>query len=120
EKSFCPPSCSRCLRSCIVYDTGFVSVTVNCHGTSSGYGQNGIATTPGTVAKSLAAASNADCSSPVWASASGAVVTLTARTFGTATNYSLSATSGTSDPPDFGTPSFTATRSGPNLTGGTN
>src|SRR5262249_41954994 len=53
----------------------------------------------------------------VTASLNGAVVTLTARTVGAATNYPLS-TSWTYDSTDFSQPSFIATPSGAALTGG--
>jgi RHS repeat-associated protein len=68
----------------------------------------------------LRAAINGDAAASVTANASGAVVTLTAKTAGAATNYSLASSSATNDVADFGAPSFTAQASGSTLSGGTN
>ena len=97
-------------------------ITVNGHTDTAvyGLGEPSRLSTAATVATALAAAINADCSSPVTATSSGGVVTLTARTNGTVSNYSLSAGSQTDDPKDFSKPSFTTTTSGSTLTGGTN
>jgi RHS repeat-associated protein len=46
------------------------------------------------------------------------VITLTAKTTGSGTNYPLSTLVYSNDPTDFTPPSYTATASGPNLTGG--
>jgi hypothetical protein len=118
EKYTCPPSCTHCAKSCIQWDVGSVHITVNGHTDSVSYGQGEPSrpSTSASIASALAAAINADCSSPVTAVSGGSVVTLTARTNGTGSDYSLSAGSSGS----LGTPSFTATPSGSTLTGGTN
>jgi RHS repeat-associated protein len=97
------------------YDYGTISVTVNGSQYSVSYGQN---STPSSLASALAQAINGSSSPPVTASANGSVVSLTSVTTGAATNYSLSATSSTSDPSQFSSPSFTAAPSGSTLTGG--
>jgi IPT/TIG domain/Galactose oxidase, central domain len=103
-----------------LYDSGTVTPTVNGVALSGGYGAGGAAWsgTPSTVASSLAIAINSNTSSPVTATANGAVVTLTAKTTGSATDYSFSATSATAFSTYFSHPSFTATASGTTLTGG--
>jgi len=117
EKGFCSTSCRPCAKSCATFDMGAVTVGVNGFTASAGYGQNSF---PFTIARTLANVFNNNCSSPVTATVSGGTITLTARTNGTATNYSLSASSFSDDPKDFPTPSFTVTKSGATLTGGTN
>ena len=123
----CPTGCP------VIWDSGTVSVTVNGFTKTVSY-QNALGTnipTGATIASALAAAFNQDPNSPVAASVSNshlslaagrppasAVVTLTAKASGSATNYSLSATSATSDPKDFSSPSFIPVTSGPTLTGG--
>jgi len=99
-----------------VYDAGTVTITVNGHGDSYTYGQND---TPSSIALGLANRINADSAAPVNASASGSQVFLTAKTTGTATNYSLASTY-SYDTGDFSGPSFTTSKSGSTLTGGTN
>src|SRR5260370_22024711 len=99
-----------------IWDTGTVSITVNGHTNSANYGQFD---TPSTIASNLASAINADSAASVTASASGSVVTVTAKTAGTVGNgYSLSVSSSTNDVPDFGGPSFTGSISGSTLSGG--
>ena len=98
-----------------VYDTGTVSITVNSSTKSASYFSS---STPSSIAVDLANAINADSAYPVTASITGATVYLTSRQGGTSANYSLSASSSTNDPGDFGSASFNGTRSGPNLTGG--
>jgi RHS repeat-associated protein len=110
-----PPPSPSCPRT--IWDRGTVSVTVNGFTESVSYGS---ADTPSTIASALAAAFSGAPSSPATASASGAVITLTAKATGSATNYSLSASSATNDPTDFGGPSFTPVPSGVTLTGGAN
>ncbi len=97
----------------LTFDSGTVSITVNGFTASYNYGRGATAQT---IASHLASSLNAG-SSPVTASASGAVITLTAKTTGTASNYSLS-TSVTWNQSTFTNPSFTATPSGSTLTGG--
>jgi RHS repeat-associated protein len=81
-----------------VYDSGTVTITVNGHATSSGYFQGDTAIS---VAANLALAINQDSGAYVTASSSGAIVTLTARTAGAATNYPLLTNAATSDPSNF-------------------
>jgi hypothetical protein len=117
EQGVCLANCHLCAKSCATWDTGSVWITVNGVQVNALYGQNSFRFT---IAQALAKAINSDCSYPVSATVSGSTITLTSRTFGTATNYTLSAGSQSNDQKDFPTPSFTATPSGPNLTGGTN
>jgi RHS repeat-associated protein len=94
------------------YDSGTVSITVNGSQYSVSYGQT---STPSSLASALAQAINGTL---VTASASGTVVSLTSVATGASTNYSLSASSSTSDPSQFSSPSFAGTPSGSTLTGG--
>jgi len=96
-----------------LYDAGTIYVTVNGYTASANYGQNSTTTT---IATALTAGLNGT-SSPVSASLSSNVISLTAKTTGSATNYSLS-TSADWDSSDFSGPSFQATPSGAALTGG--
>lgn len=98
-----------------VYDSGSVWVTVNGAQKSTGYGQGSTSTS---VATALRDAINADGSYPVSASLSGATLSLTAKSAGASTNYSLSAGSSTSQPGSFSLPSFSVSVSGSTLTGG--
>jgi RHS repeat-associated protein len=97
----------------IKYDTGTVSMSVNGSVASSyTYGQTD-------TASSVAAGLVSHLSSSfVNASASGSIITLTAKTTGASTNYPLSA-SVTYDTTHFSSPSFTAAPSGATLIGGT-
>ncbi|MGC2741858.1 MAG: hypothetical protein WA672_01630, partial [Candidatus Angelobacter sp.] len=88
------------------YDAGTLTVTVNGFQASAAYNQN-LNNTPQLMASALAAALNGS-NSPVTAGASGATITLTAKTPGQATDYSVTGNS---------TASFTA--SGATLSGGT-
>ena len=105
-----PRSCPR-----TVWDIGQVTITVNGVQKSANYSQFSNAST---VAAALMSAFHNDATAPVDASCSDSscsnpVITLTARTTGAATNYSLSAS------PLQGTaPDFWATPSGSTLTGG--
>jgi phage tail sheath gpL-like len=109
----CPPP-----RSCpvTIFDSGTVSVTVNGVAVSVSYGQS---STPTTLATALASAVNASTTIPVTATASGGVVSLTAKTAGAATNYSFSCSAATNDATNFPGGSFSCTASGSALTGGT-
>jgi RHS repeat-associated protein len=98
-----------------IYDSGNVWVTVNGTQYSASYGQG---STANTVASAVANAVNGG-SAPVTASASGATISLTAKTTGANTNYSLASGSSTSQPSNFSQPSFTVSVSGASLTGGT-
>jgi len=115
ERSTQAKNCTQ--RLCTIYDIGGVQVTVNGFAKTYTYGQG---STSATAASNLASAFNGDANSPVTASASGTVLTLTGKVTGTASNYSLATNSWTNDPTDFTGSSFTATRSGATLTGGTN
>jgi YD repeat-containing protein len=98
-----------------IYDSGTVTVTVNGTPYTTGYGEG---MTSAALADNLA--STITSGTVVSATADGAVITLTAKTKGASTDYSLSATSATSDPTYFSGPSFTPNTSGANLTGGSN
>ncbi len=100
----------------VIYDQGVVQVTVNSRAESVNYGEG---STDASVASALATAFNNDSSAVVNGSASGAVLTLTTRV-NTATAYSLSATSWTTQTKAVFVTSFTATPSGSTLTGGVN
>ncbi len=109
-----PPPNNTCL-----WDSGGVSITVGSFTATYGYGCD-----PATVcddkysiASSLASIFNNDANSPVTATPNLGVLTLTARFPGPQGNYPLSATVGW-DTTNFTNPSFTATLSGPTLTGG--
>jgi RHS repeat-associated protein len=97
-----------------IYDTGSVSIIVNGFTATATYGKTSTTTS---VASALQTTLNGS-SSPVAATLSGSTLTLTAKATGTSSNYSLSATSQTNDPNDFGSPSFTGATSGSTLTGG--
>jgi RHS repeat-associated protein len=97
------------------WDFGTVSITVNGFVASVGYQQG---STSSSVASALAAALNSS-SSPVTASVSGSIVSMTSIVSDSTANYSLSTSSSTSDPSHFSSPSFKGTPSGSSLTGGT-
>ncbi len=98
-----------------IWDAGPISITVNGHANSSGYGQS---STSSNIASNMATSINTDSANSVTATASGTTVFLTAKTAGASTNYTLSSSSATSDATDFSGPSFTLTRSGATLIGG--
>jgi len=99
-----------------VYDSGTVTITVNGHSDSAGYGMS---STTSTIASALAQAINQDASAPVTASASGAVVFLASKVASSSANsYSLSTSAATNDVPDFGSASFWGTTSAASLGGG--
>jgi RHS repeat-associated protein len=103
----CPPNT-------VVWDSGTVSITVNGVQKSVSYTRL-VNTTASLVAAALRDAFHNDTSAPVDASCtdqtcSNPVITLTARTPGASTNYSLNVSAPT--------PSYTTTRSGVTLTGG--
>jgi RHS repeat-associated protein len=103
------------------YDTGTVSFTVAGVTTNFSYGQH---TTASLIASSFAGWVNNTTTLPVTATYSGTVITLTAKTHGTATDYSVSLTSQTNNSSDFDGPSFYGTSAGEayygSLTGGAN
>jgi hypothetical protein len=88
-----------------VYDTGTVSITVNGHRDNCpNYGQG---STPSSVASNCANTINGDSGAAVTASASGGVLTLTAKQAGlTGNSYALSVSIASSN--GFSTPSFSA------------
>ncbi len=94
-----------------VYDGGNFTATVGGDTESVTYG-NG--STSASLASALAGAFNSDPASPATATASGSTVTLTSKF-----NYSLSVVLTGWNSSYFPQPSFSATASGPNLTGGT-
>jgi RHS repeat-associated protein len=98
-----------------IYDSGTVQITVNGEQHSVSYGQG---STASSVASALASAFTG--SSNVNASATGSTVYFTTTATGASTNYSLSASSSTSQGGYFSQPSFSTSPSGSNLTGGTN
>lgn len=115
QKTAVPPTCH--LRSCEVFDTGKVSVTVN-NGVpvSVDYGEF---SSPVSIAGALANAFNADSNSPVSAAVLGSTLTLTSKLAGQIGNgYSLSADSKTTSS-NFSKPSFTTSVPSPVLSGGT-
>jgi RHS repeat-associated protein len=99
---------------CLGYDSGWISVSVNGYTKVVNYGQT---SSKNALASSLASLFNADSNSPVSAGSSSNVITFTARTAGSATNYSISS-SAASDV--MGGSSFTGSPSGATLTGGAN
>jgi RHS repeat-associated protein len=110
-------NCIRWGQPPTIYDTGVVQITVNGRAESVSYGAGSTATN---IAAALASAFTNDTSAVVNGSANGTVLTLTARTHGVSTDYSISATSWTNDTTDFYGPSFGGSPSGSALTGGVN
>jgi len=91
-----------------LYDSGTVSANVNGCGTSVPYSESGN-NSAASVASALATSLGSTCSVDVSASASGDVVTLTTRATGpNGDNYTLSASSASSNPGTFNPPSFAA------------
>jgi RHS repeat-associated protein len=93
----------------VVFDAGTVSVTVagfttNPYVKTVNYSQG---STPASLASSIAGAFNSDPLSPVSATGSGGVVSLTAITSGADTNYTVTVTSTTTQNAYFAQPSFT-------------
>src|SRR6266404_1036842 len=97
-----------------IWDSGTISITVNGFTASYGYGQNSY---NNNTVSSLVSLLNSS-SSPVTATSSGSVITITAKATGASTNYSLSSTSSTGYPQYFSAPSFTGVPSGSTLIGG--
>ena len=98
------------------YDSGAAWVTVNGFQAAVGYGQS---STNSSVASAIANILNTNGSSPVTASLAGATLTLTAKTSGSNTNYSLSSGAYSYQSGVFGSGSFSVSVSGGTLTGGT-
>jgi RHS repeat-associated protein len=99
-----------------VYDAGTVTASVGGFNASASYAQGGNSTAA-QMAAALAAALNA-ANSPVTATASGATVSLTYKTAGTAGNTTVTVSSSTSQTAYFSSASFTS--SGTTLAGGAN
>jgi len=99
-----------------LYDAGTATITVNGHPTSANWGQNSTTTA---VASALAAAINADSGAYVFATAPTTTVLLTSKVPGAGSNYSLSASTATTQPGQFSFVSFTASPSAGTLSGGT-
>jgi RHS repeat-associated protein len=107
-------------------DNGIITITVNGVPVSTNYGGgcdgagNPInASTPTTLASALASALTSS-SANVNATSSVGLITITAKTSGASTNYSLSATSVTTQTQYYSGTSFPVSVPNPNLTGGTN
>lgn len=98
------------------YDSGGITITIN--GTAYTMAYNNSTTSSADAASILASGINQG--SLATATVTGSVVYITAKTGGTSSDYSLSASSSTSQGQYFSSPSFTATASGPTLTGGAN
>jgi hypothetical protein len=105
-----------------IWDQGTVSITINGRTVSTAYGS---ASTSSSLASALASAVNGDAqaSSYVTATLNGSTVSLTAKSPGSAGNYSLSGGSSTSmsqvsGQPGFSSPSFSVQTSGSSMTGG--
>jgi hypothetical protein len=114
------PCAQHSIGSCpyTVPDYGTVSITVNGYTRTANYNQG---STSNSVASDLAGQfgfNNSNPNSPVDATVSGSIVTLIAKIKGPTGNYSLSVSSATNNTQYFSYPSFTATASGPKLTGG--
>ena len=98
-----------------IWDTGTVSIIVNGVTKSTNYNS---ASNAMNVASSLVTNINMDTSYPVTASANGAIITLTSAVPGANTNYTVSGSSSTTDPTDFGGPSFSVSVQTPTMSGG--
>jgi RHS repeat-associated protein len=99
-----------------ISDYGTTTITVNGHNDSVLWSS---AATPGTIASALASRINGDSGAAVNATVSGNAVSVTARTTGTATNYTLGSST-TYDTAHFSAASFNSSNSGTALAGGVN
>src|SRR5437660_6062997 len=102
--------------SCPTYDSGQITITVNGFNALTNYSRNGGQKTSQQLANALVAKLNV-ATSPVNAVVARTKITLTTKLAGTLSNYPLSASVTYSSV--FTHASFTATASGPFLTGGT-
>jgi hypothetical protein len=102
--------------SCPTYDSGQITITVNGFNAVTNYSRNGGQKTSQQLANALVAKLNV-ATSPVNAVVARTKITLTTKLAGTLSNYPLSASVTYSSV--FTHASFTATASGPFLTGGT-
>ncbi len=96
-----------------IWDGGSVSVTIGTETFTTSYGS----TTAAQIASALAGLMNYTLS-PIYATVSGATISIRSTINGAATNYSLS-TSYAYNTTYFSSPAFTAAASGTQLTGGT-
>ena len=102
--------------TCPTYDSGQITITVNGFRASTTYKRNGNSqTTPDSIAKNLTNQLNVS-GSPVTATRSLAKITIKSKATGTISNYPLSTLVAYNS--QFATASFSATASGPTLTGG--
>lgn len=116
-----PPKRVSCGNRCFIteYDSGSVEVFVS--GALVGGGDWAQGSTANSAATSLVNSINSNGASPVTASLSGnSVVVLTSKASGAASNYSLSVSVVDDDPANWPSPSYSASASGPALTGGSN
>ena len=102
--------------SCPTYDSGQITVTVNGFKATANYSRTANQRNANQLASALATALNAGAS-PVTASTSAGKITLTSKAKGANSNYPLATQVTYSS--QFAKASFTATPSGPALTGGT-
>ena len=103
-------------RSCGIYDSGQILITVNNFIVATNYSRSANQKTATQLANSLAAKLNVS-SSPVIASVSKSQITLTSKATGTAANYPLA--TAVTHSSYFAKPSFIAIASGSTLIGGT-
>ena len=108
------PICVK--RTCGIYDSGQIQITVNNFSVSTNYSRSANQRTTTQLANSLAAKLNA-ASSPVIARVSQSKITLTSKATGTAANYPLA--TAVTHSSYFSRPSFNAIASGSTLIGGT-
>jgi len=101
--------------TCGVYDSGQIQITVNGFSVTTNYSRSANQKTANQLASSLTSKLSVSAS-PVTATVSKSTITLTSKATGTAANYPLSTSVTHSS--YFANPSFTATASGPSLTGG--
>ena len=102
--------------SATIPDYGSIYVTVGSETFTLNYGSS--SDTAASLASALASAMNQQALSPISATVSGSTVIITSTINGAATNYPLS-TSYTYNTAQYSYPAFTASASGPFLTGGT-
>lgn len=108
------------IRECTttwVYNYGAIGIQIGTSGYSLSYNMN---TTAASLATALVSAISADPSALVTASASGATVYLTSKATGTISNYPLTTGAGSYWSKYFTGPSFSASASGADMTGGVN
>lgn len=102
--------------SCPTYDSGQITITVNGFKATTSYSHNGSQNKANQLATALTTALNVS-GSPVTATVSKSKISIASKAIGTVSNYPLSASAMHNSA--FQNASFTATASGPALTGGT-